>query len=178
MKNNLVLIFMIFFITLSGCTNGMNNKQKEIDYIVKSGAKIYSYNFDIKNLDQDVSISTLEEVKYSNNYTIIVFENKTSYQGMNASLVTKIYQNLSLIESVMILFIDYPDFNFFKGTEFSNEKDFYPSRGYVEGYYNFGIVKGITSFNYNIDTATEEIKMEYAIINILHRSIKEDIGNQ
>jgi len=178
MKKIFLLLLMFLVINLVACSSKdtplLND---EVEYINKSGAQIYSYKYDINNFEDDISISTLNEIDYKNNFTIIVFEKNTSYEFFDKTLVNEVFDSLSTKSNVEVIFIGFDDFNFFKDTNFSNEKDYYPSSGYAEGYYNFGSIDGISTFSTDIDTYGES-KVAYAVISVTYRKIQINIGNQ
>ncbi len=174
MKKILYVILGLFILMASGCGSEKIYFEAETDYLLKTKSQIYVYEDDLNFYDSDNNISSLEEIDLEKSFITVVFTNK-SYDCITNDLLHELYLNLTSVDNFMILFIDFPNYNFFKNTDFANEKDIYTNTSYCYGYYNYGANDGITTINSEVDTA-DEFKVTSAVINATYRRIKNKLG--
>ncbi|MBQ9124637.1 MAG: hypothetical protein IJY14_02985 [Acholeplasmatales bacterium] len=173
-----IFVFIIFSILLMGCSNNeeVNTDEEMISYITENGAKIYSLNFDILNLDIDDKIDDINQIDYDNEYTILVIKS-ISYDYMTKDVVNQIHDKLRENQKFMVIYLYFPDFNFYEGTKEANEKNFYPANSEVDIVLNFGEFDSVRSYGSSMYT-NEEYKDMRIVLNAAYKNISKDIGKK
>lgn len=174
-----VFLALLILLSLSGCSKKNNTSllEKDLSFLSKNKVSIYSYKKDVNNLDIEIVFNDYNDIKFDNDYTIIIIDN-LYYQEINKEMLDYFESKLKSKNNVCCMFISFENLNFFEGTNFSNEKNFYPVSGDNVTYYNFGDNASRYSIKtFSFDTE-EDIKNAMTIIKPACEIIKEDLGTK
>lgn len=165
--------------TITGCVdNQKSDFEKDVDYLKTQDVFIYTYQEVYEklqsNLDNCEMISNFTDISIaSGKYTAIVI-NCRRYSQFDPDKINYLYSLLESNKNVAVLFVDAPDYEFFRNTHFDNEKKYYANQGeYIRAYYNFDPLSlSIKEEDYYFSTDSESTKTPDAVITFLARKVR------
>ena len=136
MKKLMCLLLFVFI--LCGCS-----KQKSdeiITYLNKNDAAVYLYNENVDveyGMDNFTTINNIDLNQFTHAFSCIIINVENKRYLLNEEVVESLYDLLLTDKKIMIIFYEGENYNFFKNTSFSNEKDYYDNVSQICSYNNF-----------------------------------------
>lgn len=137
-NKNLALFIIIFSFLLCSCKG--KSTPEYISYINESDGAVYLYmddKIDGYNLSNISTVSKISDVSFDHEYTLLVIDAANYSSYLTSENVSQIYDYLSSDKKFMVIFWKAENYNFFKDTPFSNEKDYYGNTALLNVYDNF-----------------------------------------
>jgi uncharacterized protein (UPF0333 family) len=171
----LTVILTVGLLLFSACEPQKTDFEIAIDNINNQEAYIYSYKDNYASLSKVKNYKTfnnIDAVTMGTTFTVITIDCSKYSNEVTSELLSKVDEFLHSNKKVMVCFIDAPNYNFFEGTSFANEKGLY-ARGneFIKAYYNFSDISGVGALDYDIGTDNETTKKELAIITLFSGEI-------
>ena len=148
-KRRMLLIVVVLLMSafVFGCTppplsTKLSRTQRVLDEINRTDGKVYLYKaeseFLTEHLKQFESIQTLEQMQFKNEFSMLAIT-KEYYDDMTPQFVARVFEMLkNFSNKLIVVWLDFPDFRFFKDTYYHNKWDNYPADNFAIYSYNFG----------------------------------------
>lgn len=136
MKKILLFLFSILFI-LSSCNS---QESDDITYLNNSDAAVYLYSETVEEdygMNNFTRLNDINLMEFSHSYTCIIINVESKRSDLSKELVDGLYDLLLTNNKVMVIFYEGENYNFFKNTNFANDKNYYDNVSQICSYNNF-----------------------------------------
>ncbi|MDE7162205.1 MAG: hypothetical protein K2N65_05555 [Anaeroplasmataceae bacterium] len=132
-----IVVILLFLFTLCTC----NHKPSEtVVYLNNNDVAVYLYNEAVKDdygMEHFSRMNAIDSEEFTHTYTCIIINVEANRSFLTEEVVDSFYNLLLKDNKVMIIFYEGENYNFFKNTLFSNEKDYYDDVSQICSYNNF-----------------------------------------
>ena len=174
LKKIISILIIFFVISLVSCTNReKTTTENDLEFIKKYEINVLTINYDIPELDFDKKVTDINNLELTENFNFVLLIEDYSLNLINKEFISSMYTNLHSNTKIIYAFLDFDNYDFFKDTEFANDKDYYPSSTYCQAYTNFYKNQVL---NVNLDTGTKDNYWAY-VANLLASEIKKVEGS-
>jgi len=151
-KINFLIIIMFL---LSSCKEKKDDFQKAEEFLIKNNVAFLEYKDNSLKLkdkfDSYKRVDSLDEVL--GDYQVYIFTNRI-YDEIKIETIEKMIEILKNKKTSLFIFVNFTDYNFFKDTDFKNDKNFYPANSKYSVYYTRS--NKIENINYDFEFDEKE----------------------
>jgi len=141
-KKIIGIILLFLFSILTSCSV---NKDEQVDFLNTNNCSAYLFGDVIDDnygFLQFYKVSSLDEINENADFICVIVDVPKYSNFIDAEFVDSLYDLLLMDQKTIVMYYNAENYDFFRGTKFANEKNYYNNVSLVHSYNNFyGYIK-------------------------------------